>query len=418
MFRIIEKNVRVPVKVLGDFRAQVASLDTGEAGVRDLVSRYGAETLRRYWTELLDFSERATRHAISGLPDGVYAYTDYLDSDGIEVRPVPIKARLTIDGDRIIADFTGSSPQVQGSINSTLSMTKAATYFAVRSVLQAEIPNNAGFFRPFEVIAEEGSILNSVLPAASGGRGVTLFRLADTVLGALAQAVPDRVFAAGEGGPTLYSFGGHDDGNDQPFVLVEMHGSTWGGRPDRDGLDGVAHPLLNQRNIPVESMEVEYPLRVLRYGFLPDTGGAGKYRGGLSLVRDLQYVGTAPATLQIRSDRRTTLPYGLAGGEPGAPSINVLNPGTQAERPLPAMATTTVDSNAVIRFATPGGGGWGDPLERDAAAVAEDVRDGKTTPEYACRHHRVVVDAAGRIDSDATMALRTQGDNKPPGTQE
>ena len=408
LFRLIEKNVRVPVKLLGDFRAQNSGLQTGEDGVVELVARHGVGTIKRYWAELLDHAERMTRAAILELPDGEYEFTDYLDSDGIEARQVPIKVKLIIDGDGIVTDFTGSSPQVQGAINSTLSMSKSITYGTVRSVLRTDIPNNGGFFRPIKLIVEKGSILDCNLPAASGGRGVTLFRQADTVYGALAQAVPDRVFAACEGGTTVYGFGAHDD-DGRPFVLVEIFGGSWGGRPDRDGIEGMSHPLLNQRNIPIEHMEVEYPLRVVRYGFLPDTGGSGRFRGGLSLVRDIQYLGSTPAQLQIRSDRAKTMPYGLAGGEPGTRSRNILNPGTKDERHLAAMVTTMIEPGDIIRFQLPGGGGWGPPGERESSAVTNDVADGKFTPSYVRKHYGLIVDDRGRIDHAATAALRAKG---------
>ncbi len=411
LFHIIEKNVRVPKKVLGDLRAQVAGLKTGEDGVLELVERHGLETLKRYWAELLDHAERVTRKAIAELPNGVYEFVDRLDSDGIEARPVAIRVKLTIAGDGITADYSGSSPQVQGAINSTMSMTKSVTYGAIRSVLSADIPNNAGIFRAIKVIAKKGSILDCVHPAASAGRGVTLFRQADALYGALARALPEGVFAACEGGTTVYSFGGRDEAR-QAFVYVEVFGGSWGGRPDRDGIDGNAHPLLNQRNIPVEIMEVENPLRVTRYGFLPDTGGAGRFRGGLSLVRDIQYLGATPGQLQIRADRSKTMPYGLAGGESGTPSKNVLNPGTPEERSLPAMVTTTIAPGEIIRFVIPGAGGWGDPFTRDPTAVAEDVCDGKLTPAYVRQHYRVVVDEAGKLDAAATASLRNKRRHK------
>ncbi len=405
LFAIIEKNVRVPVKLLGDFRAQVSALRTGEAGVRELVVRYGKATVKRYWAELLDHAERMTRAAIRDLPRGSWRFEDQLDSDGLVARPVKLKVKVTIGDGTITADWTGSSPQVAGAINSTMSMTKSTTYFAVRSILRGEIPSNGGFFRPIRIIAEKGSILDAELPAASAGRGVVLFRQADTLFGALAQAVPDRVPAANEGGTTVYGFGGYDEAR-RPFVLVEVFGSTWGGRPDRDGIDGCAHPLLNQRNIPIELIELEHPLLVRRYGFLENTGGAGRFRGGLSLVREFVYRGTTPCQLQIRADRRITMPYGLAKGMPGTASWNILNPGTARERVLPAMTTLTLAPGDTIRFVTPGGGGWGDPKLRDPGAVLDDVCDGRIDAALARKAYRVVIDRRGRLDHDGTARLR------------
>ena len=405
LFSLIEKNVRVPVKLFGDFRAQIAGLNTGEAGVRDLVARHGAARLARYWAELLDYSERVTRDAIRDLPEGTYTNEDYLDSDGVEPRRVPIRVAVTIKGDEITCDYAGSSPQVQGAINSTTSMTKSVTYGVIRSILRADIVNNGGFFRPIRVLAPEGSILNAVLPAASAGRGVTLFRQADTLWGALAKAVPERVPAANEGGTTVYSFGGRM-GDGHPFVLVEIFGGSWGGRPNSDGIDGVSHPLLNQRNIPGEILEMEHPLRLLHYGFLPDTGGAGRFRGGLSLVRDIKYVGQEPCQIQVRSDRWDTMPFGLGGGEDGTPSYNLLDPGAAGERKLPAMSTAMIHPGQTVRFVTPGAAGFGDPLTRAPERVAADVADGKLSPEYVREHYRVVVDRVGRLDAEATALLR------------
>ena len=407
LFGIIERNVRVPVKLLGDFRAQVASLETGERGIAELIDRYGAAGMKAHFAALLDYGERQTRAAIAKLPAGEYHFTDYLDSDGIERRPVPIVLKLTIAADRIVADFTGSSPQVQGAINSTASMAKSSTYAAIRSVLREDIPDNGGFFRAIEVIAEKGSVLDCVLPAASGGRGVTLFRIADAVWGALAQAVPDLVFAATEGGTTVYSIGGYDE-HREPFVLVEVFGGSWGGRPDRDGIDGMSHPILNQRNIPAEHMEMEHPVEMVRYGFVPDTGGAGKYRGGLSLVRDIRYLGKLPAQLQVRSDRCDHMPWGLAGGRDGTPSYNFLNPGTEAERRLQAMDTTTIEEGEIVRFVCPGAGGWGDPRDRDPDAAAADIREGRLSAAYVREHYALAFSDDGELDETETRQLRAR----------
>ena len=407
LFGIIERNVRVPIKLLGDFRAQVASLETGERGIAELIGRYGAAGMKGHFAALLDYGERQTRAAIAKLPAGEYHFTDYLDSDGIERRPVPIVLKLTIAPDRIVADFTGSSPQVQGAINSTASMAKSSTYAAIRSVLREDIPDNGGFFRAIEVIAEKGSVLDCVLPAASGGRGVTLFRIADAVWGALAQAVPDLVFAATEGGTTVYSIGGYDE-HREPFVLVEVFGGSWGGRPDRDGIDGMSHPILNQRNIPAEHMEMEHPVEMVRYGFVPDTGGAGRFRGGLSLVRDIRYLGKLPAQLQVRSDRCDHMPWGLAGGRDGTPSYNLLNPGADDERSLQAMDTTTIRHGETVRFVCPGAGGWGDPLERDPGAAAADIREGRLSAAYVREHYALAFSEDGELDETETQRLRAR----------
>ena len=171
----------------------------------------------------------------------------------------------------------------------------------------------------------------------------------------------------------------------------------------------MSHPILNQRNIPAEIMEAEHPMELVRYGFLPDTGGAGKYRGGMSLVRDIRYLGAVPAQLQLRSDRCDHMPWGLAGGEDGTPSYNLLNPGTETERPLKAMDTTTIKQGEIVRFVSPGAGGWGDPLERDPLAVGADVREGRLTPAYAREHYALAVAADGTLDEAETKKLRNGG---------
>ena len=381
LFSIIEKNVRLPVNLFGDFRAHLTGLQTGENGIYELIQKYNSTDLEKYFKELLDHAERITRNAITKIPDGNYKFTDYMDCDGVEITKVLIKVEVRIKGDSVTVDTSGSAPQVQGAINSTYSMTKAVSYFAIRSIIKEDMPNNGGFFRPIKVISEEGSIMQSVLPAASGARGVTLLRLGDAVLGALSKAVPDRVSAANEGGPTLYSFGGYDH-LQNPFIFVEIFGGSWGGRPNKDGVDGIGHPLCNQRNIPIEFIEMEYPLRVLGYGYVPNSGGAGQYRGGLALFREFQYIGKAPCQLQIRSDRSVTPPYGLQKGESGSLSKNILNPGTKKEKILPPMVTFKLEPDEVVRFIIPGAGGWGKPENRNIKNLHSDLKNGLLTEDY------------------------------------
>jgi N-methylhydantoinase B len=400
IFEMIDRNVRVPRQVLGDVRSQVAACLTGERGYLGLVAKHGRERFAACNTALLDQAERLARNAITAMPDGVYAFTDWMDDDGMDPDPIPITVTITVKGDRMTADFTGSAPQVRGGINSPLPFTKSAVYACVRHLIGGEPPNNEGYFRPIEVIAPPGTVVNPVPPAAVAARGLTGFRMANVLFGALAQIAPDRVFACEVGGDTGVSFGGYDKDR-KPFVFLEFLFGSWGGRPDRDGIDVVSSSVVNFSNNPIEVIESEYPILIERYGYLPDTGGAGKFRGGLAPVRQYRFL-EQEASLQLRTDRRAHLPYGLASGRPGTPSANILNPGTSDERLLPAKCTITVRHGDVFRHVLAGAGGWGDPFTRDPALVLRDVLEEKISAAYAEREYGVVIrDGALRDDETA-----------------
>lgn len=402
LFSMIERNVRVPVRVLGDLRAQLAACTIGERGFLALLLRYGRAELEQYMAELLDYSERMVRAAIARWPDGTYRFTDYIDEDGFGTGPLPIVVTLTVEGDAATVDFTGTSPQVKGAINSTFSFTKSAVYLSVRCLMDPTIPNNAGFFRPIRVIAPPGTLVNMVLPGACAARGLTGFRMMDTVMGALARVAPERVFAAGEGGNTGITIGGYDQDR-RPFIFVEFISCCWGGRPDKDGVDGITNLANNLCNTPAEIVEVEHPLRVEAYSFRPDSGGAGKFRGGLGIVRELRFL-EEEAILQVRSDRRRFRPYGLDGGEPGTPSMSFLVR-DGIETPLDAKVTMTIQRGDGFRHLMPGGGGHGDPLERDPQRVREDVGNEKVSIEAARTAYGVVF-RDGQVDPEATAAER------------
>jgi N-methylhydantoinase B len=410
--RIIEKNVRVPDRVLGDIGAEYAAAKVGERELGKLFARYGCRTLRGYLDALLDYAERVTRAEIARWPKGTYRFTDYLDSDGFSEAPVPLTVAITVHDDgHLTCDWTGSAPQVKAALNSTLSFTKSCTYLSVRSVLRQDVPNNAGVFRCIDVIAPEGTILNPRLPGACAARALTGYRMLDVVLGALAQALPDRVPAAGEGGNTVLSMGGLTRER-RPFVLVDMITGAWGGRPDKDGMEAVTNPSQNMSNSPVEVLEAHHPIRVDEYGFIPDSCGAGRFRGGLGLRRRYTLLNDE-ATLQLRSDRMTHRPYGLAGGAPARGTRNVLNPDGEA-REMPAKFATTLRRGDVILHEQPGGGGHGDPFERDPERVAADVRDEKISLDYARREHGVVIDPVTlTVDEAATRTARL-GARRPP----
>jgi N-methylhydantoinase B len=377
VFEVIRANVRIPRMTLGDLAAQVAATTVAERALQELADRYGRGRLADLMTGLVEHTERLVRSEIAGWPDGTATFTDYLDSDGIVQRDVPITATVTIAGDEITADLTESSPMVAGALNSTRSFIQACVYQAVRSALEVEIPNTSGAFRPIHVLTKPGTIVHVVMPGASSMRGVTGFRALDAVNGALAQLIPDRVPAAGEGGNTLAVFGSErEDGS--RFIFYELVVGTWGGTPEDDGNDGVTNPASLAANIPVEVAESEFPILIERYGLVPDSGGVGQHRGGLAVERVWRCL-TPNTSLIVRSDRAAHPPYGLQGGGPGALSSNLLIHADGTEEALPSMFSTTIQAGDVYVHRTAGGGGWGDPGLRDPARIADDVADGKVT---------------------------------------
>jgi len=405
LFRLIEKNTRQPVQVLGDLRAQVAACRAGERGLIELIGRYGSSVVHAYMDELQDLGERLMRAEIAALPDGDYGFVDWIDGFGAEPAPLRIEVSLHVAGDHLSIDFTGTAPQVEASINCPVGLVFAACYCAIKGIADREIPNCEGYMRPISIHAPEGTIVNPALPAACGARGVVGYRVYDAVMGALARVTPDRVIAAGEGGPTLISFGGYENG--RPFVLTEVIVGTWGARAGRDGLEGVSNPLANLSNQPVELVEADLPLEVVRYELVPDSGGAGRFRGGLAFLREFRVLAER-AVLTIRSDRRLHPPYGLWGGRSGGASDNLLVSGEATQRlPGMPMAAIAVSRGDVYRHVSAGGGGVGSPFERDPQAVVEDVLDGKVSVAAARDLYGVVlfVDSPS-VDEVATAALR------------
>lgn len=390
LFELIDRNVRVPRQVLGDVRAQLAACAAGEKGLLHLIERYGDARFAQCTDALLDQAERLARYAIRAMPDGSYDFEDWIDDDGIEAEPIPIRVRITVAGDRLVADFTGSAPQVKGAINSPLPFTKSAVYACVRHLIGGEPPNNEGYFRPIEVIAPPATIVNPVMPAPVAARGLTGFRVANALFGALAQIAPDRVFACEVGGDTGISFGGYDSER-RAFVFLEFLFGSWGARPSRDGMDAAASAVVNFSNNPIEIVESEYPLMIERYGYVPDSGGAGKFRGGLALVREYRFL-AEEGVLQLRTDRRKHLPYGLQGGRDGTPSANLLCRDGEM-RELPAKCRLTIRQGDVFRHVLAGAGGWGDPAERDPARIAHDIAEGKLSAEHAKSRYGVTIDA-------------------------
>ena len=406
LFRMIDRNVRVPGRVLGDIRSQLAACEIAARGMTELVARYSADGVVALMSATMDYSERLTRHCLSELPDGEAVFTDWIDDDQIDVgKPIPLVCTVRKRGDSMEVDWTGSSPQVKGAINNTWSYTAAMSFTAVKSVLSINMPNNDGVFRPIKVIAPPGTITNGKLPAACAARGLTGFRGVDCCFGALAQLYPDRVYAASDGGNTGITIGGYDK-ELRPFIYVDFLSGCWGGRPWADGLDGNTSMFANMASFSVEVIEAENPLEVLDYEFVPDTGGAGKFRGGMSQRKTWRMLADE-GILQVRADRQTHRPYGLYGGGPGAAGRNILDPGLPTEETLHAKLTMTLRKGQVFRHQLPGAGAWGDALTRDLSLVAKDLRDGLVSVEAAARDYGVV--ARGDppvIDAAATEILR------------
>ncbi|HZQ58666.1 MAG TPA: hydantoinase B/oxoprolinase family protein [Acidimicrobiales bacterium] len=351
---VLAANSRDPVERGGDLDAQAGANRVGAARLGALVAAYGAGAL----DEVADYGERRMRAALDEMPDGSWAFEDVLDSAG----GAPVAVRVHKRGPRITFDFTGSAPQVRGNVNAVLAVTVSAVAWALRSALDPTIPANGGALRPVTVIAPPGTVVSAVAPAAVGAGNVEVSqRVADVCLGALAQAMPDRVPAAGQGTMNNVMIGG--DG----WVYYETLGGGQGGRPPahgqpaRAGMSGVHTAMTNTRNTPVEALERAYPLRVRRYGLRSGTGGRGLAAGGDGIVREIEVL--EPCTVSLVTERRESRPWGLAGGEPGQPGENWLIPQGDERRAqrLPVKVTLRVAAGDVIRIATPGGGGWGVP---------------------------------------------------------
>jgi 5-oxoprolinase (ATP-hydrolysing)/N-methylhydantoinase A len=391
LFEILRANVRVPRELLGDVAAQVAACHIGDRSLQELARRYGADRLETLMSDLLDHTEALLRREIGSWPDGTVTFTDYLDSDGIELRDVPITVDLTVRGDELVADFSRSAPMVRGALNCTPSFAEASVYHTVMAASAIDIPRTAGALRPITVLTRPGTVTHVVMPGASSMRGITGYRLSDVMNGALAQLIPARVPAAGEGGSTLAFFTGRVDG--EPFVYSELVVGTWGGRPVADGNDGLANPCASMANIPVELAESDWPILIERYGLVPDSGGAGRYRGGLAVERAWRAL-VPDTAVHVRSDRQGHRPYGLAGGhEGGASSTLLLRADGRIER-MPPMFVAVLQPGDVFHHRMPGGGGFGEPRDRDRASVLEDVLDGKVSAAAARDLYGVEVGAA------------------------
>jgi N-methylhydantoinase B len=408
LLELLLLNMRGREERLGDFRAQMASLRLGERRLLELLERYDIHTLEACITELQDYSERRLRSALREIPEGTYSFSDAMDDDGISDEPLPIQVAVTLSHGAqptIALDFTGTASQGAGGINMVWPALLATVCYAVKAVIAPDVPPNAGFQRPIRIHAPRGSLVNAQEPAAVGGRTDACQHVVDAILGALSQVVPERVIAASNGATTAIIFGGTQALSDRDFVYVEALAGGMGARFSQDGMDGVQVHITNTSNLPIESMELEYPLRVLHYGLVPDSGGPGQFRGGLSVQKDIEAL--APVLFSAHSDRHQIPPWGLKGGLAGGCGRFVLNPGRPTEQRIRSKVSgVPVRRGDVVSARTAGGGGVGVPLDRDPERVARDCAQGKVSPAQARRAYGVVLDDRGAVDRNATVALR------------
>lgn len=371
---MMRQNVRRPDMLWGDLQAQLASLAVGVGNMTKLAARFGAGAVVAACARILDSSEAAMRAMIGRMPDGRYEFEDWIDDDGLTDAPIRIHAAIDIKGEEMVVDLSGSGPQALGPVNATLASSSSAVSYAVMACADQPIPANAGCYRPVAVVAREGSIVHAQAPAPVANRVAVTHRLATTLLGALHQAVPERIPAAYYGVSYVCTFQTIGEAGDRS-VLVEIEVGGGGGHPEQDGLNGYSSGMHNNANIPIEMIESELPLTITAYGILPGTAGAGRHRGGMGLVREWR-VDCPEAVFTANLERFKFRPYGLAGGQPGAAGkLWLLRDGER--RALPSkIGNFRLRRGDVVRLETSGGGGFGDPAQRPAAETATDVRCG------------------------------------------
>ena len=403
---ILLLNSRTPLHREGDMKAQIASNLIGVRRVEDIFRRFGLETVLAGIDALFAYSESRTRAEIAKLKDGTFENEDFLDHDGVEPRMVLLKVSVTIAGDDIHFDFTGSDPQIAGARNCVMMATLACVYHAVKVVTDPGLAPNAGYYRAIRVTAPPGSIMNCVPPAPVGDRGRTSQVVGDLLLGALAKAAPERVMA-GCGSSQALVFSGYDPRRSEYIVDYDVFAGGAGAQFDRDGMDAVRVHAAMADSTPIEATEHEFPLIVRRCELRRDSGGPGKFRGGLGLGLDIR-VWADKARLSGRGLRHGLRAPGLFGGDSGGLAAYTLNPGTQEEKKLPAVfSEMPLTPGATIRVETPSGAGYGDPLERDPERVLADVTAGKISTEAALRDYGVVL-AARSVDLPGTRDLRAR----------
>ena len=396
--KVILANVRTPEERKGDLGAQLAATRRAGERLNALAARYGGAELIRYMAQVMDYSERLMRAALKDLPDGEGVFEDFCDGDGIADdafgNDAPFRIRLRVEkvADRLVVDFAGTAPQVKGPMNAPLSVSASGVYCGLKTAIDPNnlIPPNSGCWRAIEINAPEGSVVNAAFPAPVVYANHEIsHRVADMVMGALASFLPRQVMACSQGTSAILTLGGIDPRNGRQYVSYETIKGGYGARPNKDGINCIASGISNTMNTPVEIMETSFPVRIERYAINPDSGGAGRYRGGCGAIRVWRLLDGADATGALCMERMTSPPFGLLGGTAGAAAAVKLTTADGAARLLPGKGAFSAPAGCIIEMITPGSGGFGPPAERDRAAIGRDLLDGYVSTASAQRDYGI-----------------------------
>lgn len=380
-------NVRIPEERRGDYFAQIAACRLGSQRLLEVFTEYGSDFVLAAFGQIIDRTEKRLRRALSEVPDGVFEFEDVMDSDGIDAFDIPIHLKLVIDGDRVHFDFSGTSKQVPGNINVTMNATQASACYALKALLDPDVPNNEGILNVVKITAPEGTLLNASFPSPVAARAHTCQRIVDVVLGALARALPNRVVAAANGANTTAVFAGTDPRTGNGYLYLETLGGGLGGRPTHDGKDGVQAHITNTSNLPVEAIEMEYPLLVEEYNLVEDSGGAGEFRGGMGLRRVVRPVDHICSFNGV-GERFRHQPWGVHGGLPGRTGRFLLREDYgDTTRLDDKPGGVKVKQGQAIIVETPGAGGYGSPRQRSSDRIEADRESGKFSEQYIEQHY-------------------------------
>lgn len=406
LIEIIRRNIRWPEKTLDDLRAQAATTLWGGERVQQIIRKYGLDVFRRSCDLLADYGEKIVRYAIADMPDGDYIGVDFLDDDGITQEPLKVQVNVHIEGDSMVVDFEGSSKQAKGNVNSPWSCTLGGVFYTMIGIVDPYMVVNSGTFRPIRVECEEGLITRPLPPAGVTARSQTMTKVTEAMLKAMSEVVPRRVVAGSHGQASTCSFTGIDPARGKPFAYIEIQGGGAGARPDKDGPDGQDLHLGRFMNTPVEAAELENPVIIERYEMIQDSGGAGEYRGGMALRRDIRFL--TDVTWARYADRHRFSPQGLFGGKEGSRGAFIINPGTPKEEYRKSKGVDQLRAGDLLSIRLPGSGGYGPPWRRDPETVLWDVRNGKVSLRSARDDYLLVVTDDLEVDLAATAARRAE----------